>query len=103
QRDGDDREATQMPVSTSHRMQGRRPPPVSSSGAARVHERSTPTREARAAASMVRFPRPWGSEGALQAEIVIVALFSVATAVALVARRLKLPYTVALVLAGLGL
>ena len=36
-------------------------------------------------------------------EVIIVALFSVATAVALVARRLKLPYTVALVLAGLAL
>jgi monovalent cation:H+ antiporter, CPA1 family len=32
-----------------------------------------------------------------------VALFSVATAVALVARRRKLPYTVALVVAGLAL
>lgn len=36
-------------------------------------------------------------------EIVVVALFSVATAVALAARRLKLPYTVALVIAGLAL
>lgn len=39
----------------------------------------------------------------MRVEIVVVALFSVATAVALVARRLKLPYTVALVLAGLAL
>lgn len=39
----------------------------------------------------------------MRTEIVVVALFSVATAVALVARRLKLPYTVALVLAGLAL
>ena len=39
----------------------------------------------------------------MRSEIVIVALFSVATAVALVARRLKVPYTVALVLAGLAL
>lgn len=36
-------------------------------------------------------------------ETVIVLLFSVATAVAMLARRLKLPYTVALVVAGLGL
>lgn len=36
-------------------------------------------------------------------EIVFIALFSVATAVALVARRLKVPYTVALVVAGLSL
>jgi CPA1 family monovalent cation:H+ antiporter len=39
----------------------------------------------------------------VKAEIVVVALFSVATVVALVARRFKLPYTVALVLAGLAL
>lgn len=39
----------------------------------------------------------------MRAEIVIVALFSVATLVALLARRLKLPYTVALVLTGLAL
>lgn len=39
----------------------------------------------------------------MRLEIIFVALFSVATAVALVARRLKLPYTVALVLAGLAL
>ena len=39
----------------------------------------------------------------LRVEVVVVALFSVATAVALVARRLKLPYTVALVIAGLAL
>ncbi|MCA9586276.1 MAG: cation:proton antiporter [Myxococcales bacterium] len=36
-------------------------------------------------------------------EIALVALFAVATAVALVARRFKLPYTVALVIAGLAL
>ena len=36
-------------------------------------------------------------------EVIVVALFSVATAVALLARRLKLPYTVALVVAGLSL
>jgi CPA1 family monovalent cation:H+ antiporter len=36
-------------------------------------------------------------------EIAFVALFSIATAVALVARWLKVPYTVALVVAGLGL
>lgn len=36
-------------------------------------------------------------------EIVFIALFSVATAVALIARRLKVPYTVALVMAGLTL
>jgi CPA1 family monovalent cation:H+ antiporter len=39
----------------------------------------------------------------MNTEIVIVALFSVATAIALLARRLKLPYTVALVVAGLAL
>ena len=39
----------------------------------------------------------------LRVEIAVVALFSVATAVALVARRFKLPYTVALVIAGLAL
>jgi monovalent cation:H+ antiporter, CPA1 family len=39
----------------------------------------------------------------MRIEIIVVALFSVATAVALVARRLKLPYTVALVVAGLAL
>lgn len=39
----------------------------------------------------------------MRVEIIVVALFSVATAVALVARRLKLPYTVALVIAGLAL
>jgi monovalent cation:H+ antiporter, CPA1 family len=36
-------------------------------------------------------------------EAILIILFSVATAVALVARRLRLPYTVALVLAGLAL
>ncbi|MEZ4311670.1 MAG: cation:proton antiporter [Polyangiaceae bacterium] len=36
-------------------------------------------------------------------EVIFIALFSVATAVALVARRLKVPYTVALVAAGLSL
>lgn len=39
----------------------------------------------------------------MRLEYVLVALFAVATAVALVARRLRLPYTVALVLAGLAL
>ncbi len=39
----------------------------------------------------------------MRSEIIVVALFSVATAVALAARRLKLPYTVALVIAGLAL
>lgn len=39
----------------------------------------------------------------MNTEIVFVALFSVATAVALLARRFKLPYTVALVIAGLAL
>ena len=36
-------------------------------------------------------------------ELAIVALFAIAAAVALVARRLRIPYTVALVLAGIGL
>jgi len=40
---------------------------------------------------------------AVQVEIAMVALFSVATAVALLARRFKIPYTVALVVAGLVL
>ena len=39
----------------------------------------------------------------MRTELVIVGLFAVATLVALAARRLKVPYTVALVLAGLGL
>lgn len=39
----------------------------------------------------------------MRMEIALVALFAVATAVALVARRFKLPYTVALVVAGLVL
>ncbi|MBL8955519.1 MAG: sodium:proton antiporter, partial [Myxococcaceae bacterium] len=39
----------------------------------------------------------------MQVEIAMVALFSVATAVALVARRFKVPYTVALVVAGVVL
>ncbi len=39
----------------------------------------------------------------MKTEIIVVALFSVATVVALIARRFKLPYTVALVLAGLAL
>ena len=39
----------------------------------------------------------------MRPEIVVLALFCVATAVALIARRFKLPYTVALVLAGLAL
>jgi monovalent cation:H+ antiporter, CPA1 family len=39
----------------------------------------------------------------MHAEIALVALFSVATAVALLARRMKVPYTVALVVAGLVL
>lgn len=39
----------------------------------------------------------------MNTEIVVVALFSVATAVALIARRFKLPYTVALVVGGLVL
>ncbi len=39
----------------------------------------------------------------MRVEIIVVALFSAATAVALVARRLKVPYTVALVVAGLAL
>ena len=39
----------------------------------------------------------------MHSEVVILALFCVATAVALVARRFKLPYTVALVIAGLVL
>jgi monovalent cation:H+ antiporter, CPA1 family len=39
----------------------------------------------------------------MNVEMIVVALFSVATAVALVARRFKLPYTVALVVAGLAL
>jgi CPA1 family monovalent cation:H+ antiporter len=42
-------------------------------------------------------------EPKMRLEYVLVALFAVATAVALVARRLRLPYTVALVLAGLAL
>ncbi len=39
----------------------------------------------------------------MRSAVVVVALFAVATAVALVARRWKLPYTVALVIAGLAL
>lgn len=39
----------------------------------------------------------------MHVELVLVALFAVATGVAMVARRLKVPYTVALVLAGLML
>src|SRR5450631_890600 len=39
----------------------------------------------------------------MRLEVTYVLLFSVATAVALLARRLKVPYTVALVVAGLGL
>ena len=39
----------------------------------------------------------------MHSQAIIVALFSVAAAVALVARRLKVPYTVALVVAGLVL
>lgn len=39
----------------------------------------------------------------MQVELALVALFSVATGVALIARRYKLPYTVALVVAGLAL
>lgn len=39
----------------------------------------------------------------MRVELVLVALFAVASGVALVARRLKVPYTVALVLAGLTL
>lgn len=39
----------------------------------------------------------------MHVEIALVALFAVATGVALIARRLKTPYTVALVLAGLAL
>ncbi len=39
----------------------------------------------------------------MHVEIALVALFSVATGVALLARRLKVPYTVALVVAGLAL
>jgi monovalent cation:H+ antiporter, CPA1 family len=39
----------------------------------------------------------------MHSQAILVALFSVATAVALVARRLKVPYTVALVVAGLVL
>jgi CPA1 family monovalent cation:H+ antiporter len=39
----------------------------------------------------------------MNTEIIVVALFSVATAVALIARRFKLPYTVALVVGGLVL
>lgn len=39
----------------------------------------------------------------MKSAVVVVALFAVATAVALVARRWKLPYTVALVVAGLAL
>jgi CPA1 family monovalent cation:H+ antiporter len=39
----------------------------------------------------------------MRPELALVALFSVATAVAIAARRLRLPYTVALVLAGLFL
>lgn len=39
----------------------------------------------------------------MQFELLFLVLFSVATAVALIARRLRVPYTVALVLAGLAL
>jgi CPA1 family monovalent cation:H+ antiporter len=39
----------------------------------------------------------------MHAEIAFIALFTVATAVAIAARRLKIPYTVALVVAGLAL
>lgn len=39
----------------------------------------------------------------MDTEVIVVALFSVATAVALIARRFKLPYTVALVVGGLVL
>lgn len=44
----------------------------------------------------------WYSSG-MSLEYVIIALFAVATAVALVARRFRVPYTVALVVAGLAL
>ena len=36
----------------------------------------------------------------MRSEVVLIFLFSVATAVALLTRRLKVPYTVALVVAG---
>jgi len=36
----------------------------------------------------------------MNTEMIVVALFSVATAVALIARRFKVPYTVALVVVG---
>lgn len=42
-------------------------------------------------------------KAAMPTEMAMVALFSVATVVALIARRFKLPYTVALVVAGLAL
>ena len=54
--------------------------------------------------------RPWsaaplscGKRPPVRAELLFVSLFSVATAVALAARRLRLPYTVALVLVGLAI